>query len=338
MTLKEIADIVGVSSSTVSLVLNNRDGVGAETRQKVERALRQYNYVPRKQAKSNLSDIIYIAKYAIHGMIAEENQGFIASIVDQIIQECNCNDIDVIIANYSKTTIKQIVSDVELSGASGVIFIGTELSSQQAEELTLFSVPLVVVDNACMYRNLNSVLMTNQDIAYIATKYLIDLGHQEIGYLCSNTSTSNLLWRKCGYEEALADHQVKRGVRLPVTPTLSKAYEDMREHLAIIKNLPSAFFADNDTIAIGAMRAIQEAGYKIPQDVSIIGVDNIPYSAVCNPPLTTISISRNEMGIQAVNLLRYKIVNPQTPPIRVQVCGELTVRASTQIFQKNDDA
>lgn len=330
MTLKEIAKIVGVSSSTVSLVLNNRGGVGAETRERVEDALRQYNYIPRKpQAKHSSNDSIYVVKYATHGMIVEENQGFISAVIDQVVLECHKNSIDVNMSNCNKTSISGVISSIENSGAKGIIFIGTELMDQQAHILTRAKIPLVVVDNAFMYQNLNSVLMTNQDIGYIATKHLIDEGHREIGYLYSSARTPNFYWRSCGYEVAIAEFHIKRGENIPITPTLQKSYEDMRVYLSTAPSLPTAFFADNDTIAIGAMRAMQEAGFRIPEDISIIGVDDIPYSAVCNPPLTTISISRMEMGIQAVSLLLYKIEHPDSPPIRVQVCGELTIRKST---------
>ena len=332
MTLKEIAKIVGVSSSTVSLVLNKQAGVSAATRERVESALREYQYMPQKRSKSDRADVtsIYLVKYATHGMIVEENQGFISAIVDQIIQESNKASMDVSVVNCTKHSILQVINDIAVSGAKGVIFIGTELTAQQIGLLKNIHIPLVVVDNACMYQNLSTILMTNQDIAYIATRYLIEAGYREIGYLCSNTSSSNFYWRRCGYEIAIKDHQVRMGVNIPLTPTLQKAYEDMSGYLKSADTLPKAFFADNDTIAIGAMKAMQEAGYRIPEDISIIGVDNIPYSAICTPPLTTVSISRVEMGKQAVAMLRYLIEYPDTPPLRTQVCGELMIRKSTK--------
>lgn len=332
MTLKEIAEIVGVSSSTVSLVLNNRDGVSTATRERVESALRENNYVPRKQSKSGKFDSanIYVVKYATHGMIVEENQGFISAIIDQIIQESNYASFDVTIVNCTKNTLEQVINDIGNSNAKGILFIGTELTNSQIHLLTNIRIPLVVVDNACMYQNINTILMTNQDIGYIATKHLIDAGYQEIGYLYSNAASSNFYWRRCGYEIAIKENQAKKGVNIPITPTLQKSYEDMCCYLKTVKSLPKAFFADNDTIAIGAIKAMQEFGYQVPEDVSIIGVDNIPYSAICNPPLTTVSISRIEMGKQAVSLLRYIIDNPDSPPLRIQVCGELMIRKSTK--------
>lgn len=332
MTLKEIANKAGVSSATVSLVLNNRPGVNEQTRKQVLKLLDEYDYSPKKREnlrKFPLSTI-FVVKHTVHGMIVEENQGFISSILDQIAQCCHDSNIEVSIAVCNQGTLIQTLNNINKSGVDGVIFVGTEISGDVADTLKKINCPFVVIDNSLLNKNINSVLMANPDIGYIATKHLIECGYEEIGYLYSSVAASNFFWRKWGYENALEEFHVTRGVNIAITPTLERAYEDMSNYLRSAKTpLPNAFFADNDTIAIGAMRAIQEFGYRIPEDISIIGVDNIPFSAVSSPPLTTISISRQEIGIQAMNLLKYKAEHPESPPIRIQICGELLIRNST---------
>ena len=108
------------------------------------------------------------------------------------------------------------------------------------------------------------------------------------------------------------------------------AYEGMKKYLENEPQLPSAFFADNDTIAIGAMQALKESGYDIPDDVSIIGFDNISYGAVSNPPLTTINVYKQEMGATAVRELLYSIENQCRIKTKIQVCTDFVERASVR--------
>ena len=126
----------------------------------------------------------------------------------------------------------------------------------------------------------------------------------------------------------------KAGLPVPepisLSPTLNGAYEDMKRMLAEGRYRPrGAVLADNDSLAIGAARAILEAGYRVPEDVSIIGIDDIPYSAVMMPPLTTMRVSRKALGTMAVDLLLERIRHPDWPPMHVKVDGRLVIRGST---------
>lgn len=121
-----------------------------------------------------------------------------------------------------------------------------------------------------------------------------------------------------------------------ITPTLKGAYLDMKRLLDDGKYVPhGAAVADNDTVAIGVMKAIREAGYRIPEDISIIGVDDIPFSAMTMPALTTMRISRTAMGTLAVDTLRKRIRYPNWPSMHMRLAGRLVVRGST--IHKSED-
>lgn len=125
---------------------------------------------------------------------------------------------------------------------------------------------------------------------------------------------------------------------LPVRPEfiptvgtkMETSYEGMKKYLEGKPALPSAFFVDNDTIAIGALQALKEFGYDIPGDVSIIGFDNIPYGAVSDPPLTTINVYKHEMGATAVRELLYSIESQRTIKTKIQVCTDFVERGSVR--------
>lgn len=331
MTLREIANLLGVSPATVSLVLNGRDGVNEATRKRVQDALQKYHYA-KKTCTPKRIDTIYVVKYTVHGMIVEENQGFISSILDQITQDCLVEGIKIQMAVCNQSTLMEIIRTINKSDAQGVIWIGTEMDESASELLREIVIPLVVVDNNFLHKNIDCVLMANMDIGITATRYLIeDCGYQKIGHLRSSIEIANFYWRKIGYEYALKKCKAIRGISIPLTPTLERAYDDMCDYLRNgTEELPKAFFADNDTIAVGAIRALVEFGYRVPDDISVIGVDNIPYSAVCTPALTTVSISRKEIGNQALNLLMQRILNGTEPPVRVEIQGELLERKSTK--------
>ena len=113
--------------------------------------------------------------------------------------------------------------------------------------------------------------------------------------------------------------------------TLNGAYRDMKKLIEAGQYKPhGAVVADNDSIAIGAAKAIQEAGYNIPRDMSIIGVDDIPYSAITTPALSTVRISRSMLGTLAVEMIQKRVLNPDWPTMQVKIAGSLIPRASTR--------
>ncbi len=163
-------------------------------------------------------------------------------------------------------------------------------------------------------------------------EYLIRKGHRQIGYLRGSFRIKAFSYRSIGYRRAMSRHG------LPVQPddiitlgtTTESAYRDMITRLEENGRLPTAFFADNDVIALGAMRALQEKGYRVPQDVSIIGFDNIPFGEISSPRLTTIHVFKQEMGEIAVRRLTDHINLGSTVKTKIQVCTEFVERESVR--------
>ncbi len=330
MTVREIAAVAGVSPAAVSLVLNHKKGVSEATRRKVQEVVDAAGYTARPRAAREDNRRVMVIKFHTHG-ITEENQGFVAAMIDRIEGECRRNGYDLIMnrckADEAESTIRELLANPPM----GVIMIGTELREEHYPILDLFgTIPLVVLDNDVHYGRADSVVMSNVTIGMDATAYLQELGHREIGYLRFALPIHNCDDRYRGYLAAME----KAGLPVPepisLSPTLNGAYEDMKRMLAEGRYRPrGAVLADNDSLAIGAARAILEAGYRVPEDVSIIGIDDIPYSAVMMPPLTTMRVSRKALGTMAVDLLLERIRHPDWPPMHVKVDGRLVIRGST---------
>ena len=329
MTIREIAAIAGVSPATVSLVLNDKKGVSAQIRDRVKKVLEENNYSPQQKKKSAKFSIRFI-KFSAHGMAVEENQGFIGSIIDKIESECRCHSYNFVMSGCDNSTLKETLQMAASNPLDGVILLGTEFDSANFQMIRDIKAPVVVLDNSMQYENIDSVVMANAGVAASAVNYLYGLGHRKIGYFQTSVSISNFAERYSGYLDALSKLGLTPPEPVLLTPTLKGAYADMKKHLDSGAYVPEgAVFADNDTIAIGAAKALQESGYSIPDDISIIGVDDIPFSSMTVPPLTTIRISRSMMGLQTVKLLRERIKHPDWPFVHLLISGELVERGST---------
>ncbi len=330
MTIREIAVIAGVSPAAVSLVLNEKKGVSAQTRDRVKRILAEHNYSPVPQVKKVPRCRIRFIKFTTHGMAVEENQGFIASIIDQIESECRRYSYDLIMCGCNNRSAEETFKMIAEDPMDGVILLGSEFDAANFGLMSEIKAPIVVLDNSMQHQNVDSIVMANTSISESSVDYLYGLGHRKIGYFLTNVKISNFTERYNGYLDALE----RRGLSVPepvlLTPTLNGAYEDMKKLLQTGAYVPQgAVLAGNDSIAIGAARALQEAGYRIPVDISIIGVDDIPYSAMTVPPLTTMRISRSVMGILTVNMLRERMKHPDWPSMHLAVSAQLVERGST---------
>jgi LacI family transcriptional regulator len=208
---------------------------------------------------------------------------------------------------------------------AGIILLATEMHSKDIAQFTRLGVPVVLLDSWFPTKNLDAIVIDNMCGAWEAVRYLHAMGHTDIGYLSSKVGIRNFLERRQGYLAAMADigqsddptsHKIVR-----VGPAAEEACMDMLAYLSTHPKLPTAFFADNDLIAIGCMRALEDNGIRVPDDISIIGFDNVSTSMLTNPPLTTMEVPKESMGALAVRRL--------IELIKDQAGGE-TVRISVQ--------
>lgn len=177
----------------------------------------------------------------------------------------------------------------------------------------------------------NGVLINNADSSRKAVEYLIQKGHKEIGYLRGSFRIKAFRSRAVGYGTAMqkANLPVKNENTVTLPTTLNGAYQEMLKYLQKKSKLPTAYFADNDMIALGAMKALQEMGYRVPEDVSLVGFDDLPFSEISSPALTTLRVPKQEMGKLAVRRVIDMIKKDDDQVnTKIQVCTKFIERNS----------
>ena len=331
MTIREIAALAGVSPAAVSLVINNKKGVSDDTRKRILAVMEESGYAPAVRKKSVRPLRIVVLKYRVHGIAFEENQGFIASIVDRIESECRRYGYDLMMYNCEPDTATATIRDMMNASPDGVILIATELPKEDFSLLDMIDVPLVALDQNLYHPKADCVVMDNANLAASLVEYLYGCGHRDIGYFKFSRAVRNCDERYEGYLAALR----RLGLEIPepilLKPTVDGAFGDLARMIRNGEYVPhGAVVCDNDTIAIGAIKAIREAGYSIPEDISIIGFDDIPFSATTMPALTTMRISRSAMGEMAVSILRRRMRHPDYPCMKLLLGGKLIIRNSTR--------
>lgn len=331
MTIRELAEIAGVSASTVSNVINNRGNISDETRLHVKSIIEKYNYkVKKKRTVKDKGSIIFL-KYRTHGKAVNENQGFIASIVDHIQKQCSKFKYDLHIINASPQNIREEIENINRILPAGVIFLGTEYLTGKDSFVKDIKVPFVVLDNSLRNEEQDSILMDNRRISIQSVNYLYEIGCRKIGYIKSNLEIDNLTERYIGYIESMHALGLKPMEPITLTPTLMEAYNELSEKFDKIDwSNYDALVCNFDSLAIASIRVLQENGIKVPDDISVIGVDDIPYSSMVVPALTTIKISRSALAYYVVDQLIKRIEGLDSPKVTIKIMGELIARESTK--------
>ena len=347
LTLAQLAARLNVSPASVSIVRQGRPGVSDATRRRIQSALKAngYSYLPytpEQSAPTGKPDgspqYIRLLKYYRSALLTDKNEGFVDAIIDAIDAVARTRNYTLVFSSLSSDEFDQRLPELAADSCIGLLVIATEMECEEIEKLRILRVPIVVLDCDHPALPFSSVTMNNRDLAYAAVAQLRTLG--EVGYLCSSIRTGNFKARGNGYREALHDFGLPEREELcfSVTPGLNAACEDMNRLLDAGRKLPPALFADNDVIAIGAMRAMQAHGYQLPQDVNIIGVDNTMLSQICIPALSSIQISCAALGEQAIQLLLDQIADPSGEQLHIHIGSRLIARESTAGLNRSTEA
>lgn len=347
LTLAQLAARLNVSPASISIVRQGRPGVSDATRRRIQSALKAngYSYLPytpEQSAPTGKPDgspqYIRLLKYYRSALLTDKNEGFVDAIIDAIDAVARTRNYTLVFSSLSSDEFDQRLPELAADSCIGLLVIATEMECEEIEKLRILRVPIVVLDCDHPALPFSSVTMNNRDLAYAAVAQLRTLG--EVGYLCSSIRTGNFKARGNGYREALHDFGLPEREELcfSVTPGLNAACEDMNRLLDAGRKLPPALFADNDVIAIGAMRAMQAHGYQLPQDVNIIGVDNTMLSQICIPALSSIQISCAALGEQAIQLLLDQIADPSGEQLHIHIGSRFIARESTAGLNRSAEA
>lgn len=333
-TIKDIAEQADVSIATVSLVLNNKPGVGDATRKRILKLAEKMQYAnsPRASNTTIEKGTVRFLKIARHGHIVNRDHNvFISDYIDGIDQSGKELQYKTEVTSFKSTPMEEIVRTIQTQpDLSGAIVLGTELTREDVLMFESVSMPLVFIDTFLDYVPFDFVDMNNIDSVFRVIEHFLSYGHQEIGIVRSRFRTRNFALRDRAFREGMGSFglQIDRGYVFEVDSTFDGAYQDMLQYLKQGAKLPSALFCTNDMIAFGVLKAFRERGIKVPEDVSVIGFDDLPTAALLDPPLTSIAVSKREIGSTAMRRLISRTRNARMPYSKIVVGGTLIERES----------
>lgn len=329
-TIKDVAKMAGVSTTTVSHVINQTRHVAEETKQIVLNAIQQLNYSPSAVARS-----LKINTTKSIGMIVTTSEApYFAEIIHAVEEHCYRQGYSLFLCNTQNDPekIKNHLEMLAKKRVDGILVMCSEYSQDSLDIFSHFNdLPMVIMDWGIQHNNNDLIQDNSFNGAYLATKYLIENGHQDIGIIAGELRKSIAQTRYQGFERAMQEANlainpdwVQEGFFEP-----EDGYECMNKILAQTK-LPTAVFCCNDVMALGAISAITERGLNVPEDISIIGYDNIHASRFYAPPLTTIHQSKARLGQQAVTLLLERIQSKLADRQIIEIHPELVIRKSVK--------
>lgn len=330
--MRDIARLAQVSPGTVSNALNNRKGVGKETKEKIIKIAEELGYF--KTQKKNEKKVIRMIKYKKHGYVIADTP-FFSTLIEACENECRANGYELLISQviHGQHTNEEIYSIINENEISGAILLATEMDKEDLDVFENINIPIIIIDNYFITKDFDFILINNIEGAYLAVNHLAEKGYNEIGIIGSSIEINNFRYRYDGFVKAMKNNnlEIKEEYKYFVEPTMEGAYIDFKKILDD-KNtkIPKAFFAFNDIIALGALKAMSEKGIDVPGDVAIIGFDDIPFSNYSNPPITTVKVETNDMGRFAVKRLIDKIEDEDDCMLKVEISTTLTERESVK--------
>jgi LacI family transcriptional regulator len=333
-TIQDIARRAGVSSQTVSRVINNRPDVAEETRRRIEQVISELGYRPSVLARG-----LRAQNTRTIGLVVPDSANpFFAEIAKGVEQSGFEAGYSVVLCNSAKLLERELeyLEVLQAKGVDGIIFITTTTDVTHIRPLIERGIPIVMFFRDAGDLDVDTFKIDNFQVGYLATQHLAELGHRHIACILPLSDESPSGRRVEGYKRALRDYGLRWDLALMPRGDNVFTGGERAAHELIATGKPfSAIFACNDAMAIGAMRALREHGYRIPQDVSLVGVDDIQLASYCEPPLTTVAQLKHEAGELATRSLIERIERRYQGGARETLMDVgLVVRKSTIPFTK----
>jgi LacI family transcriptional regulator len=338
-TIEEIARLAEVSRSTVSRVLNNHPSVRPAVRNRVLAVIRQQNYTPYAAARSLASNCTHVL-----GLLIPRSAPFIfadpffAGMIQAITEACSQRGYFMMLAMMSAETDEHFYDFILRSRHfDGMLLLSSDIDDPILARLIDTPTPIVLIGSHPYFDNLAWVDAENHAGAQRAVAYLIGLGHRRIGAITGPLRMAAAIDRRDGYKQALLEAGLTIAPELIVEGgfTQESGYWAMSRLLGL-RSPPSAVFVASDTMAIGALRAIEQAGLRVPGDVSLIGFDDLPTAMAATTPLTTVRQPIAEMGATAVGLLIDRIEKRSAPASHLRLPTELIIRSSCGAAERSE--
>lgn len=328
VTIRDVAAQAGVSRATVSRVLNNNPAVDTVLRERVVEAVRALGYQPNRAARrlrAQISNVI--------GLIISDIQNpYFISVIKGVEDVAYAHQMSVILCNSDEDPAKEqmYLRVMAAEHVAGLVIVPSQIKEAQSlDRLRQMGIPVTLLDRFTPDVEVDAVKVDNERGAYDAVRHLTGLGYRRIAIITGVLSLTTGRERYTGYQMALA------AAGLPREPSLVKegdfktesGYRLTRELWASGRP-PDALFVSNNLMTLGALRALRELAVRVPQQLALVGFDDMPWSGDLYSPLTSVSQPTYELGAEAVNLLLRRLADPASPFRTVMLQPRLIVRES----------
>ncbi len=334
---KDIADMLGISAAAVSMAINGKPGVSAETREKIFEILeknRTESEEERQEKKNEISRMgtILLIVHKKNGAVI--NNVLFTNLFERIQQEAmKCGYMLNIMHFVPGQDIRSFIESVKTVKTDGIILMATEMHQEDLEFYKEIQSPMILLDSTFDLESYDSVNFDNQTAIYRAFDYAVKMGHKNIGFLKSKTFINNFGHHLDGFYKGIRDYELESYdhpvIELPTF--IDQAYTEMKQFLMNKPSdfkMPTLFLSDLDHLALGAMKALKEFGYRIPEDISLIGYDDISACEISEPPLTTVGVNTLDIGRIAVDQLIHRMKEPGDYHVTITVSSKMILRES----------
>lgn len=338
VSIKDVAKQAGVSASTVSLVLNGSDKVKHETAYKVRQVIEQLHYVPNQAARSLVTcekKVISMIRIS-NSSIPEADGDLFDHSVDTLIMDM-LPGVQGVLAQHGysllidfyvplETPLEQIAV-FDSKKIDGAIFVGGMISQEVVEKIRASGIPTVFAYSR--HKNTDYIDTDPELGIYLATKHLIDLGHSDIAFVNGSAYSQTTALKMEGYCRALKEAGLPlRQEWVTTADFIGRAGYESMQKLWERGIRPSAVVCACDNSALGVYRFLHEQGLRCPEDISIVGFESSLLSMHCVPPMTSVYVSKKEIGEESARMLINRIRNPKAKPVNMVIPSKLSIRNS----------
>jgi len=329
-TIDDIARRAGTSKATVSRVLNGKPDVDPETRRRIAAIVRELRYVPSPAA----TGLAHGRPNLIGMLVPSLAWAWVLEVIRGVAERLEATPHELVMFTTSSEERNEVIFERTLASGltAGLVAIVPPGALAHISEMHGRGFPVALIDDRADHPDLPSVVAANFQGAYMATAHLVELGHRRIGFVNGPTEYGCNQERRRGYESALG------AAGLRSDPSLVREGDFARpggrratEELLALPEPPTAIFAANDLMAFGAGEAAAAAGLRIPDQISIVGFDDIPEARFSRPALTTIRQPLYQMGARAVDLLLAQVEGHELSETRIELPTELIARETTSL-------
>ncbi|PKK93728.1 MAG: transcriptional regulator [Tenericutes bacterium HGW-Tenericutes-6] len=307
-SMQDIANRLNISRMTVSKAFKNDADISSEMREKVRLMAQEMGY---QYAKNDPLSLIVL----VPEVFLADTEDFYTTLFRRLNENANVKNISLFLKIISKKDEMEQNTNFSHVSKDGIMMLG-QFEKAYVIKVQSLGLPLICVDFYYDDLELDSIVSNNFNAGYIATRYLLNKGHKHIGYVGTIPSTTSIIDRYLGFTKAL----IEKGLDYQKSVIVEdRDHEGSMIDLVLPKKLPSAFLCNNDHIAYLLIKKLQQMGLSVPKDVSVIGFDDVMYSKISQPMITTMKVSRKYMAEQAITLMIRRMNNKKAKLINMSL-------------------